>query len=106
MFNIPAFGICNNAATARNADRFNSSCFSYSCFTELGFTFNVHVERKGSTNCSNPINSQFKLFKIQLDNKETATKYQYDNNVTHVIPSLYNFEMRYYSIYFNKILTL
>lgn len=54
-FYSPASGIVNNAATARNAERFNSSCFSYSCFTEFAFTFIVHVLFSGSTNRSNPM---------------------------------------------------
>lgn len=62
---LPAFGICRSAATARNADRFSSSCFSYSCFTEFGFTFSVHVNFKGSTNCSSP--KRIQEFKIQFD---------------------------------------
>ena len=45
----PASGICSRAATALIADRLSSSCFSYSCFTELAFTFVVHVALRGST---------------------------------------------------------
>lgn len=47
---LPALGIDANAATARNADLFSSSCFSYSCFTEFAFTFSVQVVFSGSTN--------------------------------------------------------
>lgn len=35
----PASGIFNKAANARNADRFSSSFFSYSCLTALLRTF-------------------------------------------------------------------
>ena len=55
---LPASGIVNNAATALNAERLSSSCFSYSCFTEFAFTFIVQVLFNGSTNRSNPTNDQ------------------------------------------------
>ena len=51
---LPASGIVNNAATALMADLFSSSCFSYSCLTELAFTFIVQVFLSGSTSPSNP----------------------------------------------------
>lgn len=51
---LPASGIVRRADTARNADRFNSSCFSYSCLTEFVFTFNVQVYFSGSTSLSKP----------------------------------------------------
>lgn len=58
LYFSPASGIVNNAATALNAERLSSSCFSYSCFTEFAFTFIVQVLFNGSTNRSNPIYNQ------------------------------------------------
>lgn len=58
-----ASGMVNNAETARKADRFNSSCFSYSCFTEFGFSFVVQVDFNGPTNLSNPKKATGSSFK-------------------------------------------
>ena len=39
---------------ARIAERFSSSCFSYSCLTELAFALDCTVDRRGSINFSIP----------------------------------------------------
>lgn len=49
---LSASGMVRRAATALIADRLSSSCFSYSCLTELALTFVVTVVRRGSTNLS------------------------------------------------------
>ena len=44
----------SRAAIALMAERLSSSCFSYSCFTELAFVFDCTVERSGSISLSMP----------------------------------------------------
>ena len=50
----PLSGMVRRAATALMADLFSSSCFSYSCLTELAFAFDCMVDRSGSINFSIP----------------------------------------------------
>lgn len=73
---LPAFGIDASAANARNAERFSSSCFSYSCLTAFALTLSVHVTRNGSTNWSNSArenekkNWTFKMVRMKSEKVE------------------------------------
>lgn len=49
---LSASGMVSRAATALMAERFSSSCFSYSCLTEFALTLVVTVVRRGSTSRS------------------------------------------------------
>lgn len=51
---IPASGMFNKAKNARIADLFISSSFSFSCFTEFDFTFEIQMLFNGSTSESIP----------------------------------------------------
>ena len=51
---VPLSGMVSRAATALMADRFNSSCFSNSCLTELAFAFDCMVDLSGSISLSIP----------------------------------------------------
>ena len=53
-FHSPLSGMVRRAAMALMAERFSSSCFSYSCFTELAFVFDCTVDRRGSISLSIP----------------------------------------------------
>ena len=50
----PLSGMVRRAAMALMADRFSSSCFSYSCLTEFAFAFSCTVDRRGSISLSMP----------------------------------------------------
>ena len=56
---VPLSGIQDNADTALRADLFSSSCFSYSCLTELALTLKYIVVFSGSINLSIPIMMQY-----------------------------------------------
>ena len=51
---LPLSGMVSRAAMARMAERFNSSCFSYSCLTELAFALDCTVDLRGSISLSMP----------------------------------------------------
>ena len=69
----PLSGMVSRAATALMADLFSSSCFSYSCLTELAFALDCMVDLNGSINFSTP--STVHVEKRELTNRQVQCQY-------------------------------